>query len=207
MINLSDCFSMVDNSNCYDVATSLGLQGIVPNSEISIPIYEIFYLKLLIGQESGFMSSNLAEFAALREICTRCGGITITLNIANMDALTLAGALLVSTPNTGMNVFIKLNAIDITDDTLSLVDNLADAVGIPVPNSIRDNTDELTQFVEDALQTLFDRLISCLQDNMDEFGIGLHEWDELPDFYTDIKESGEMAELSNYRNSIGAITF
>lgn len=207
MINLSECFNMVGTQNCFDVASSLGLQGVDQNSEISIPIYEVFFLKILSSQKAGFICDSLGEFTALREMSTRCGSVAIALNIADIDLLTLIGAVLIATPNTGMNVFMKLNAINVTEDIVSMAGMIADAAGVPVPEFALDTLESATQFIGELLQTLFDKLIETLQDDLASSGINLYEWDRLGDYYETIKSSGEMVQMQNVRSQLHAPIF
>ena len=50
-------------------------------------------------------------------------------------------------------------------------------------------------------------LIDVLNNDLEEKGIALREWEELPDFYNTVKESGEMQEMRMYRQQIGAFLF
>ena len=114
MIDISDCFSMIGTDGCMDVASSLGIQGIDPAmQEISIPIYGPFFMKILIGQDSGFICDSIPEFTVVRQLNQNCGTVAIALNLMEMDILTLVGALLAFTPNTAMNCFLKLSAVDL----------------------------------------------------------------------------------------------
>ena len=138
---------------------------------------------------------------------TRCGSVAIALNIADIDLLTLIGTVLIATPNTGMNVFMKLNAINVTEDIVSMAGMIADAAGVPVPEFALDTLESATQFIGELLQTLFDKLIETLQDDLASSGINLYEWDRLGDYYETIKSSGEMMQMQNVRSQLHAPIF
>ena len=202
MINISDCFAMCGQDNCIDVASSLGLQGVDSSmQEISIPIYEIFYLKILIGQDCAFICDSIPELTAIRNMNNSCGSVAVTVNIMDMDLLTLLGAILIFTPNTGMNVFIKLNAIDLVDEISDLLPMVADTVGIPIPDGFID-----ADMATEILQKVFDMLIEKLSADLEEKGINLMEWTELPGFYDQLRQSGEMQQMLALRRQLGAFT-
>lgn len=73
MIQLTEMFNMVGTDGCSDVATSLVMQGVEP--EISIPIYDIFFLKLMPGQKSTFLAESIPEFNAIRQLSVHCGAV------------------------------------------------------------------------------------------------------------------------------------
>ena len=208
MIDLSDCFSMIGTDGCMDVATSMGMQGIDPSMmDISIPVYGPFFMKVLIGQESGFICDSIPEFTALRQLNQNCGTVTVTLNLLEMDILTLVGALLTFTPNTGMNCFLKLSAVDLANMSAELLSMISDAAGIPLPPGVNDGLVDITEVAGDILQAVFDMLIEILNEDMERKGITLREWDELPDFYNMVRESGEMQEMRMFRQQVGAFLF
>lgn len=205
MINMSECFKMIGTDGCMDVASSLGMQGVdQAMQDISIPIYGPFFMKVLMGQDCGFICSSIQEFTAVRQLNQNCGTVAITLNLLEMDVLTLVGSLLTFTPDTGMNCFLKLSAIDLVNLSADMLNTIVDQTGVPLPPGVADGLVNITDVASDIIQSAFDTLISSLNDDLDNNGITLREWDELPDFYYTVKESGEMQEMRAYRQSVGA---
>lgn len=205
MINMSECFKMIGTDGCMDVASSLGMQGVdQAMQDISIPIYGPFFMKVLMGQDCGFICSTIQEFTAVRQLNQNCGTVAITLNLLEMDALTLVGSLLTFTPDTGMNCFLKLSAIDLVNLSADMLSMIVDQTGVPLPPGVADGLVDITDVASDIIQSAFDILISSLNDDLDSNGITLREWNELPDFYYTVKESGEMQEMRAYRQSVGA---
>lgn len=208
MIDLSECFSMIGTDGCMDVASSMGMQGIDPSMmNISIPIYGPFFMKVLIGQDSGFICDSIQEFTAVRQLNQNCGTVTVTLNLMEMDILTLVGALLTFTPDTGMNCFLKLSAIDLANMSAELLSSIAGATGILLPPGVTDGLIDIVEVAGDILQAVFDMLIELLNNDFEQKGIELREWAELPDFYNMVRESGEMQEMRMYRQEVGAFMF
>lgn len=202
---MSECFKMIGTDGCMDVASSLGMQGVdQAMQDISIPIYGPFFMKVLMGQDCGFICSSIQEFTAVRQLNQNCGTVAITLNLMEMDILTLVGALLTFTPDTGMNCFLKLSAIDLVNLSADMLNTIVDQTGVPLPPGVADGLVNITDVAGDIIQSAFDTLISSLNDDLDNNGITLREWDELPDFYYTVKESGEMQEMRAYRQSVGA---
>ena len=205
MINMSECFKMIGTDGCMDVASSLGMQGVdQAMQDISIPIYGPFFMKVLMGQDCGFICSTIQEFTAVRQLNQNCGTVAITLNLLEMDALTLVGSLLTFTPDTGMNCFLKLSAIDLVNLSADMLNMIVDQTGVPLPPGVADGLVDITDVASDIIQSAFDILISSLLDDLDSNGITLRKWNELPDFYYTVKESGEMQEMRAYRQSVGA---
>lgn len=202
---MSECFKMIGTDGCMDVASSLGMQGVdQAMQDISIPIYGPFFMKVLMGQDCGFICSSIQEFTAVRQLNQNCGTVAITLNLLEMDVLTLVGSLLTFTPDTGMNCFLKLSAIDLVNLSADMLNTIVDQTGVPLPPGVADGLVNITDVASDIIQSAFDTLISSLNDDLDNNGITLREWDELPDFYYTVKESGEMQEMRAYRQSVGA---
>ena len=205
MINMSECFKMIGTDGCMDVASSLGMQGVdQAMQDISIPIYGPFFMKVLMGQDCGFICSTIQEFTAVRQLNQNCGTVAITLNLLEMDVLTLVGSLLTFTPDTGMNCFLKLSAIDLVNLSADMLNMVVDQTGVSLPPGVADGLVDITDVASDIIQSAFDILISSLNDDLDSNGITLREWNELPDFYYTVKESGEMQEMRAYRQSVGA---
>lgn len=208
MIDISECFSMIGTDGCMDVASSLGMQGIDPlMQEISIPIYGPFFMKILVGQDCGFICDSIPEFTAIKNLNENCGTVAITLNLLEMDILTLVGALLTFTPNTGMNFFMKLSAVDLLNMTPDIVKMIANAAGIPIPDGVLNTTETVLDFAGELLDKLFEMLMDYLDANLGSEGINLQEWDSLVDFYNDVLESGEMEQMRMYREQVGAFLF
>ena len=200
MIGVSDMFNMIGTDGCMDVATSVAMQGTVES--ISIPIYEVFYLKILAGNDVARISGSLAEYNAIRKLNTCCGSVGITINVLDIDLLTLVGALCVFTPKTGMNVFMKLGDI-ITDElTHEILAELAHLTNIPFIGDGSDN-----HLIATILQTVFDMIIDRLNDNLESFGINVYGFDELPRYINMVAESGEMEDMYQYRQMLGAVIF
>ncbi len=210
MINVSNCFDMIGQNGCMDVASSLGMQGISKDmQEISIPIYEVFYMKILIGQDCAFMCDSIPEFTAIRRMNNSCGSVTVTVNLLDMDLLTLLGALLIFTPNTGMNCFLKLNAIELVDEIIDLLPMLADLAGVPLPDGLMEaglGTQQL-EIANRILEVLFDKLVDILNEDMATKGIEVRHWEELPEFYQGLVDSGEMKNMLKMRQELGALGF
>ena len=197
MIQLSEVFNMIGTNGCSDVATSLQMQG--TESDISIPIYEIFYLHILPAEHSNFMASSIPEANAIRQLAISCGGVSCTINLLDMDILTLAGVLCIFTPDTGMNVFFKDNIPDLANMTEEIVGTLAEMVGIPVQAG-----NVTMDIAVKAIDMLFNKLVDSMEQNLGNCGINLKRWEELPEYYEYLKNSGEMQEMHSYRDIVGA---
>jgi hypothetical protein len=199
---------MIGQDGCMDVASSLGLQGIDPSmTDISIPIYGPFYLQILIGQECGDLCNSLPEFTAVNQLNRNCGTVTIKINLLEMDIFTLVGGLLAFTPNTGMNCFLKLAAVDLINITADMLTAIVNVTGIPIPDAVTQGLSDITAFAGDILQAVFDMLIDIMDNDLTTNGINLREWTELPNFYNTVRASGEMQEMLAYRQQIGAFLF
>lgn len=203
MINMSECFSMIGVNGCGDVASSLQMQGTEP--DVQIPIYGPFFLHLLAGEKTNFLASHITEFNAIRQMAVTCGAVAAAVNVIQMDMLTLLGVLLIYTPNTGMNAFVKNNVpdlLDLAEDISQAIIELTPlAIGADKMNSMMFNQ---TEMVSQALDWLINTLIDRLDDDMATNGIHLHRWDELPDYYNYVKGSGEMKEMAQYRQMMDA---
>ena len=203
MINLSECFKMIGVDGCNDVATSLAKQG--TDVDISIPIYGPFFLHLLAGKKTNFLTSHISEFNAVRQMAATCGAVAAAVNLLEADMLTLLGVLMIYTPNTGMNVFVKNNIPDLLD----LTEELAKAVVSLTPLAVgadhmTNMTFAQTEVLSKALDWLINLLIERLDEDMATNGINLRTWNELPDYYNYLKESGEMEQMARYREMIQA---
>jgi hypothetical protein len=204
MIGLSEMFSLVGDNNIADVATSLDSQGVDP--EISIPIYDVFYLKIMASCNAKYFADNLQEFTMIRTLADKCGSVTATINLLDMDVLTIAGALMIATPNTGMNVFLKIGGT-ILDETVfneDIADQLGEISGIPT--NIIGQTCDLMQFIETAIEEMINKLIEAVSEDLERFNIHLMTWDQLPNLYATLKKTGELYEMENFRRMLGAST-
>lgn len=201
MIDLTDIFDMVGTDGCIDVATSLSMQGTDPS--ISIPIYEILYLRILPGELNGRLAGGLAEYNAIRRLAETCGAVSVQLNILDIDILELAGLLLIATPNTGMHAFAKLGSILVDDLPEEVILNVADAMNMPVPPG----TSNLIHFAQDLIQSVFNMFVEKMEDSFSDYGVQLHQWEELPQYYAILRESGEMHEMGQYRMAFGGSIF
>jgi hypothetical protein len=125
--------------------------------------------------------------------------VAATINLLDTDILTLLGCIMVATPNTGMHVFIKTGEIisDLIDpDTLN---QLAELAGIEIPSGYSASAEALGKIID----FLFDRLMSILQDDLDNYGIYLHQFDELPQYFNTVRNSGEMEQMYRTRQMLG----
>jgi len=191
---------MIGENGCQDVATSLVMQGI--DASISIPIYDIFYLTIKPANHAQFLCDSIQEFSMIRNLARNCGAVACTINILDIDILTLGGVLCIYTPNTGMNVFFKLGNIIVENLPDDIINEIVYLSGITIPEGVISFT---LEFVMDAIQSLLDRLIDIMSNNLEEYNINLLHWEELPEYYNIIKESGEMIMMLQYRQGTGAV--
>jgi hypothetical protein len=195
---------MIGQDGCCDVATSMSRQGTDP--DVHIPIYGPFFLHILAGVKTNFLASHLTEFNAIRHLAQTCGAVAASVNLIQMDMLTLLGVLLIFTPSTGMNVFVKNNVPDLTE----MAEDISDAIVKLTPlalgaEQMNDAMFDQTELVNKALAWLIDTLIERLDDDMGTSGINLHTWDELPDYYNYVKGCGDMQRMAEYRQMMGSI--
>lgn len=200
MIRISEMFAGIANGTCSDVATSLVLQGCTP--DIDIPIYGVLNLHIESGANAGKAASSVQEYNALRRLAISCGAVTASINIEGIPILTLANALLLFTPSCGMVVFLKALEIDESSIEMEMVSIILEAAGIPIPEFI----EQAVYLVSDAITLVFNKMIEFIQEDLAEFGITLYPWEELPDYYNTLKESGEMNIMLQNRQMSGAAT-
>ena len=200
MINLSEIFTGVgvQNGMCVDVATGLGMQGI--NQEISIPVYEVFYIKIMPVEKARVLCSSIPEFTALRNLSSHCGAVAITINIGDIDFLTLMGAMCIFTPGTGFNIFFKNNIVDLVNATEDIVEMLLSLSGLNIDLGMSTMNIDIAAH---ALQILTDKLIEQLHDDFCDKGINVVDWSELPNLYNELKRTNEMNEMYRYRQANG----
>lgn len=197
MIQLTEMFNMVGVNGCSDVATSMAMQGVEP--EISIPIYEIFFLKLMPGQKSSFLAESIPEFNAIRHLSQSCGAVAASINLLDMDILTLAGLVAIYTPNTGMNIFMKLGEVLTGDLEEEILNQLAGLAGIEVPPGLG----MVFNMAGDIMEILFNKMVDSIQESAEDMGVAVHEWEELAGYYCMLRDSGEMAQMYQYRSMFG----
>lgn len=206
MIELSQAFSMIGkDERCQDVASSLALQG--TDIGVSIPIYEIFYLKILGGPKSSNLASTIQEYNAIRRMAETCGAVAVTINVMDIDLLTLIGAVLIFTPRTGMNMFMRLGDIlsnpELPEEVLKIV---LDALGIPMSDFLASTVSKPAERDLKVINIVFEKLMESLQKDLHSKGIRVRDWDELPSYYEDIYRSGEMHRMAQFRSMVQAPT-
>ena len=199
MIGLSEMFNMVDMDTCVDPATSLRNMGTDLDLNLSIPIYEIFYLKLLPGGDTGFLCDNIIEYNMLRKLCVQCGAVACCINLLDMDILTLFGLLCVCTPNTGFTVFYKNNVPAITEMTEEIAEQLCELAGIPY-----DPNYGALDFANQALDFLINKCMENVNDDLQSKGINIMPWDDIPEFTEQVTQTGEAHRMYMYRKNTKA---
>lgn len=199
MIGLSEVFNMVDMDTCVDPATSLRNMGTNLDLDVSIPIYEIFYLKILKGGDTGFLCDNIMEYNMLRKLCVQCGAISCCINLLDMDILTIFGIMCVCTPNTGMTVFYKNNVPALVDMTEEIAEQLADLAGIPF-----DPNYGALELGSEILNVLIERCMEKVDEDLNDKGIQCLPWEKIPEFVETVTQSGEAHQMYMYRKRSNA---
>lgn len=197
MINVSEIFSLCGQDGVPDVATSLAGQNIF--GDISIPIFEGVYLKILPNGNLGFLCSNLQEAGILQHLGKSCGTVGITLNVLNMDILTLMGCVCTFTPKTGANVFFKNNMPDVTELAEDIVEQLAGISALPFDPLGGIGNSYLIDIANKALDIILDKLIKTLEIDFGSHGIGIHNWEELGAFHNELVKTGELRWMQKIR--------
>lgn len=206
MINMSECFCMIGKDECIDVATSLGMQGINNSMpEISIPIYGQFFMKILRGQEYEIICDNMQQFGAINDLNINCGTVAFTINLCRIDVLTLACGVLTSTPSTGMNCFLRLCTVDIENITHDILIALAAEAGTLIPNGIIEGVQDGTEFAVGILETFSENLSNAIYTDLGANNIGIQEYDNIWNFYMNVKDSDEMYFMRKHRELTGAL--
>lgn len=201
MSELSDIFSMIGNGNCGDVATSMDAQGLL--SEQSIPIYEVFYLRLLLGDSLQLLVDNQQEFDMLKQLIVGCGAVGAAINIMGYDELTLLGIMAIYTPNTGMSIFVRPGRGDYGSASAEAVKGmlgLTGSIACPTPVPFKGPLEDM----EDTLNMAQDMLLERINDSLDRYGIQIYHWEELPNLFYTIKDSGELSDMYQFRKISGA---
>lgn len=197
MINASEIFSLCGTEGVPDVATSLAGQNIY--GDISIPIFEGVYLKILPNSNLGFLCDNLQEAGVLQHLGKSCGTVGITLNILDMDILTLMGCVCAFTPRTGANVFFKNNVPDVLQLSEDIIENLAGLSHLPFDPLGGGGSAYLIDIASKSIDIIFDKLIDMLETDFKSHGIGIHEWEKLPEFRNELIQTGELRWMQRIR--------
>lgn len=197
MINVAEIFQYCGMDGVPDVATSLANQNVM--DDISFPVFEGVYLKIIPNGNLGFLCSSIQEAAILQHLGRSCGTVGIALNIMDMDFLTVLGCVCTFTPRSGANIFFKNNIPDLTQLTEDAVEMLAGLSALPFDPMCGGGQEYMLDLANQAIQILFDRLIDKLNDEFSAAGIGIHPWEELAEFRHELIESGELAWMQRVR--------
>lgn len=197
MVNVSDIFSLCGTEGVPDVSTSLARQDIM--GEISVPIFEGVYLKIIPNGDLGFLCSTLQEVGVIQYLGRACGTVGIALNILDLDILTVLGCICTFTPRTGANIFFKNNIPDITQLAEDITGDLAALVGLPFDPVLGGGKGYLLDIANKAIDILFNRLIETLEDDLGSKGIGIHKWNEIPIFKQELVQTGELLWMNRIR--------
>ena len=196
MVNVSEIFKYCGADGVPDVATSLAHQNIC--GDISIPVFEGVYLKIIPNGNLGFLCSSLQEAGALQNLGRTCGTVGIALNVLDMDLLTLIGCVCTYTPRSGANVFFKNNIPDITQLTEDLIGDIAGLAAIPF-DPMGMSQEFMLDLANEAIDIIFHKLVDVIETDFATCGIGVHQWEELEIFYHELVESGEMEWMRKVR--------
>lgn len=196
MISVSEVFSLCGTEGVPDVATSLAGQNIY--GDISIPIFEGVYLKILQNGNLGFLCNSLQEAGVLQHLGRSCGTVGVTLNILDMDILTLLGCVCTFTPRTGANVFFKNNVPDVLQLSEDIIENLAGLSNLPF-DPLCSGSEYLLDIASKSIDIIFDKLIDMLETDFKSHGIGIHSWDKLPEFRHELLQTGELRWMQRIR--------
>jgi len=202
MIQLSDVFSCIGGNGCVDVASSLKAQGVDLDSGMSIPIYEIFYLKILSEDRVGFLCSSIQEFTALKQLTKGCGAVTCAINLLDNDLLSLTGLLCTYTPRTGMVVFYKNNIPDLQKASSDIISQIVKLAGIPIDLNYQVISPDIAN---QALSVLMNKLAGSVNENLSSYGIQIMDWNRIPYYINQIKANGEMNDMYMMRRNAGAL--
>ena len=195
MAELSQVFDMIGQDGCIDVATSLAMQNI--DIDVDIPIYEVFHLKILAGEESGEVCESADFYEIIRHLSEACGGVTFSINLIGLNLLTIAAAYCVFTPNTGMNVFIWFNKFMLDYADMESTQKILSLTNLPISmNNFLQSGDAQ----QEAMQRIANRLIDSLNEDLQQFNITLRTSDEIYEYYNLLLETGELAEMQSLRD-------
>lgn len=195
VIGVQDCFLGIMEGSATDVAQQLGIQGADIN--MSIPIYEIFFIKIQSGDDCRELAQNIREYQAIRKLCKCAGAVQLKLNVCDLDILTLMGLLCIYTPSTGMHVFAKLGGPALDMITEGEAQALIQAAGLPLPDFMRD----LPAIAMQALDIVFNMAIDMLSNNLADYNINLHQWEDFADYFNQVQQSGELNQMARFRFS------
>lgn len=196
MISVSEIFKYCGSEGVPDVATSLANQNVC--GDISIPVFEGVYLKIIPNGNIGFLCSSLREAGILQNLGRVCGTVGIALNVLDIDLLTLMGCVCAYTPRSGAHVFFKNNIPDLTHLTEEVAGDLAGLAAIPF-DPIGVGPEFILDIANQALEILFNKLVGVLETDFSTCGINMHTWDELSEFYAELVNTGEMEWMRKVR--------
>lgn len=178
---------------------------------MTLPIYEIFYLKVSSVNSLGNtgIADSIQEFSILRELGITCGGVCASINILDMDILTLVNIMLIATPNSGFNIFIKPRSMNLVGMAPDVIKTVADLACIPIPDGILDvvcsTIEAYADFAEQVQNIIFDKLIDMIDNNCAAMNVNVGTWDDLCEYYMRLKESGEMQQMQHIRAMTGGM--
>lgn len=202
MLQLSDMFSGINEEmGIFDLQSALGSQGVNLQEGYSIPIYEIFYLKIAPKADAGILSASLEEYNVLSQLNRACGTICCTLNLFEMDLLTLLGAVCCYIPsslqNAGMYVFVKDNIPDLVNITEDIAVQILNLSGLNIEDL--GGTTMNLEIAAQALDIVIKMLISALDRDLSSKGIRVFQWQILANFLDELQASGDYQQMLAYR--------
>lgn len=198
MIDVSDIFNLCGTDGVPDVATSMANQNIL--SDLSVPIFEGVYLKIIPNGDLSFLCSTLQEASLLQHLGRSCGTVGIAINVLDMDILTLIGCVCTFTPRTGANVFFKNNIPDLVNLTEDIVEELASLANLPFdPMICMQGKEYLLELASNAINIIFEKLVDILERDFANKGVNIHHWEELDDFHNELMQTGELRWMQRIR--------
>ena len=212
MIDISEIFLGIQENGCPDIASSLASQGVDLNEDISIPIFEGVYLKIMNGSKAGFLCNSIAEFQTLRSLSKSIGCVAFTINIAEMDLLSLFGLLATYTPQTGGIVFYKNNIPEIQALTEDMVMGLITATGLPIPEDVARmmvgsacGPGVMPAPVQEVLDKVVERIFNKLMEDLSSKDLQFVEWERIPELKEQLRRTGEDREMYQMRAMQGVL--
>ena len=212
MISPIDIFSAIGQKGCSDVATSLQMQGLldIGSRDFKIPIYEIAYIKILPDRHCSYICSSMQEYSLVKMLAKYCGTVSIALNILDMDLLTLIGMVAAFTPKTGANFFIKSNLSNLINNTEALAQMMTNQEGIENALMILQmglpGTGNIVGAASEILDRIFNMLVENISNDCKNSHINIYPFEKLPEYYNELKQTGELYEMGRLRELSGAIT-
>lgn len=204
MLQISDLFSGInEGAGILDLQTALGSQGTDLQNGMSIPIYDVFYLKIAPNCNPGMLCSSVEQYNNLDRLSKACGAVSFTVNLLDTDLLTLLGAVCIYLPsmlkNGGMYIFIKDNIPDLTNITEELATAMLGLTG-KSKEAFGYTTMNLDLAVK-VLHFLIELLIKMLNQNMQAYGIAVYDMEKIPVLMQDLYNSGDYTRMLNYRRN------